>query len=160
MNQAIQIATIVLLIIGVISSLIPFLPGIPFIFGIFLIFAIIDGFQRVTPAFLTGMLVITVASFFIDNLVSWIGAKKFGASKPGLWGAILGGVAGIFINPVLGILLGPFVGAVVAELVVSRRKLIGALKVGGGTIVGFLGGSILKFLLAIFMVAAFITKIY
>lgn len=160
MNQVIQIATIVFLIIGVIGSLIPFFPGIPLIFVIFLIFAIIDGFQQVTLTFLIGMLVITIVSFFIDNLVGWIGARKFGASKPGLWGAILGGVLGVFINPVFGILLGPFGGAVVAELVVSRRKLIEALKVGGGTIIGFLGGSILKFFLAIFMVTAFITKIY
>jgi uncharacterized protein YqgC (DUF456 family) len=160
MNQAIQVAAIIFLIIGVIMSLIPFLPGIPLIFGTFLAFAIIDGFQRITTAFLISMLIITVASFFIDNLVGWIGAKKFGASKPGLWGAVLGGIIGVFINPVLGILLGPFVGAVAVELIISRRKLTGALKVGVGTIIGFLGGSILKFLLAIFMVAAFITKIY
>jgi len=160
MSDVILIITIVFLIIGIIMSLIPLLPGIPLIFGTMLIFAIIDDFQRVTPLFLLVMLAIMVASFFIDNLVGWIGAKKFGASKAGLWGAILGGVVGVFINPLFGILLGPFGGAVAAELLISRRRLMDALRVGIGTIVGVLGGSIFKLVLALFMVASFITKIY
>lgn len=160
MSEAIQIVAIVFLLIGVVMSLIPFLPGIPLIFVTLVIFAIIDGFQRVTPTFLLGMLVITIASFFVDNLVGWIGARRFGASKAGLWGAIVGGVGGVLINPVFGILLGPFGGAVVAELLVSRRKFIDALRVGIGTIVGVLGGSIFKLFLALFMLAAFIAKIY
>lgn len=160
MSDAILIITIVFLIIGLIMTLIPFLPGIPLIFGTLLIFAIIDDFQRVTLLFLLSMLTITVASFFIDNLVGWIGAKKFGASKAGLWGAILGGVVGVFINPVFGILLGPFGGAAATELLISRRRLMDALRVGIGTIVGVLGGSIFKLVLALFMVVSFITKIY
>lgn len=51
MSDAILIITIVFLIIGLIMTLIPFLPGIPLIFGTLLIFAIIDDFQRVTPLF-------------------------------------------------------------------------------------------------------------
>jgi uncharacterized protein YqgC (DUF456 family) len=156
----INIITIIILGIGVLLSLLPFLPGIPIIFVTMLIYAFIDGFQQITPLFIAIMLIITIFSTFIDNIVSWIGAKKYGGSRAGLWGAFLGGFIGVFINPLLGILLGPFIGAIIAELIISHRQIIDAVKVGIGTIVGIFGGCILKLLISLFMVIAFVMQIY
>lgn len=101
------IIIIVIVGIGIIMSIFPLLPGIPLIFGTMLFYGIFEGFQKITPAFLIGMLLITIFSFFIDNLAGWLGAKRYGASKVGLWGAVVGGLLGVFINLPLGILLGP-----------------------------------------------------
>lgn len=160
MSGVIKLITIIILGIGVLMSLIPFLPGIPIIFGTLVIYAFVEGFQQITPLFLLVMLLITIFSFFIDNIVAWIGAKKYGGSSAGLWGAFLGGILGVFINPLFGILIGPFLGAVTAELFFSHRRFYDAVMVGVGTIIGIFGGSIFKLILALFMVVAFITKIY
>ncbi len=156
----IDIITIIILAVCVLLALIPFLPGIPIVFGIMLIYAFIDGFQQITLLFLAIMLVITIFSTFIDNIVSWLGAKRYGGSRAGLWGAFLGGIIGVLINPLLGILSGPFMGAIVAELVVSHRQFNDAVKVGVGTIIGVFGGAILKLIISLFMVVAFVMQIY
>jgi uncharacterized protein YqgC (DUF456 family) len=159
-SNIIKIITIVILGAEVLISLLPVVPGIPIIYVTMLIYAIIDGFQQITPLFLVIMLFIAIFSFFIDNIVAWIGAKKYGGSRAGLWGAFFGGVIGVFINPLFGLLLGPFIGAIAAELIFSHRQFFDAVKVGIGTIVGIFGGCILKLLLSVFMVIAFITQVY
>lgn len=160
MSETIKIITIFILSAEVLISLLPIVPGIPIILITMLIYAFIDGFQQITPLFLLVMAIITIFSFFVDNIVAWIGAKKYGGSRAGLWGAFFGGIAGIIIHPLFGILAGPFAGAIAAELIFSRRQFYEAVKVGIGTIVGIFGGCILKLLLSIFMVIAFITKVY
>ncbi|HHV35194.1 MAG TPA: DUF456 domain-containing protein [Syntrophomonadaceae bacterium] len=160
MSEAIKIITTFILGAEVLISVLPIIPGIPIIFVTMLIYAFIDGFQQISPLFLLIMLLITIFSFFIDNIVAWIGAKKYGGSSAGLWGAFFGGIIGIFINPLFGLLLGPFIGAIAAELIFSHRRIYDAVKVGIGTIVGIFGGCILKLLLSLFMVIAFITKVY
>jgi hypothetical protein len=160
LSEAIKIIAIIILALGAFLSLIPFIPGIPIIFVTMLVYAFIDGFQHITLLFLVGMLLITIFSFFIDNIVAWIGAKRYGGSKAGLWGAFLGGIAGVFINPLFGILIGPFLGAVVAELFFSQRKAFDAVKVGIGTIIGIFGGCFFKLLISLFMVIAFIMQVY
>ncbi|HHW41001.1 MAG TPA: DUF456 domain-containing protein [Syntrophomonadaceae bacterium] len=160
MNTVIQIVTVIILIIGVLMSLFPVLPGIPIIFAVFLVYGLIEGFHHITPLFLAVMFMVTVLSYVIDNVAGWWGAKKFGASRVGVYGAILGGTLGVFINPVLGIIIGPFIGAVVAELIFSRRALQDALKVGIGTLVGFAGGSIVRSIVALFMVIVFLNRIF
>ncbi|NPV28318.1 MAG: DUF456 domain-containing protein [Firmicutes bacterium] len=152
--------TIIILGIGVIMSIFPFLPGIPLIFGTFLVYGFFEGFERINSIFLIAMLIITVLSFFIDNLAGWVGAKRYGASRAGVWGALLGGLLGVLINPLLGILLGPLTGAVIAEIIISQRPLRESLRVGIGTLVGFLGGSILRFIIALFMVITFLYVIF
>jgi len=159
-SEAIKIITTFILGAEVLISVLPIIPGIPIIFVTMLIYAFIDGFQQISPLFLLIMLLITIFSFFIDNIVAWIGAKKYGGSSAGLWGAFFGGIIGIFINPLFGLLLGPFIGAIAAELIFSHRRIYDAVKVGIGTIVGIFGGCILKLLLSLFMVIAFITKVY
>ncbi len=160
MNTVIQIVTVIILIIGVLMSLFPVLPGIPIIFAVFLVYGLVEGFHHITPLFLAAMFMVTVLSYVIDNVAGWWGAKKFGASRVGVYGAILGGgMLGVF-NPVLGIIIGPFIGAVVAELIFSRCALQDALKVGVGTLVGFAGGSIVRSIVALFMVIVFLNRIF
>jgi uncharacterized protein YqgC (DUF456 family) len=160
MNNLLLVVTVTILGLGVIMSIFPFLPGIPLIFGTFLAYGFFEGFRQINAVFLLAMLMITILSFFIDNLAGWLGAKRYGASKAGVWGAILGGLAGIFIYPLFGILLGPLIGAVVGEIIISQRPLREAFRVGMGTLVGFLGGSVLRFILAFFMVTAFLYVVF
>lgn len=160
MASLVTLVTTIILIMLLMASIIPYLPAIPLIFLVMLIYGLAEKFQHLTLLFLAGMLLIMVASFFIDNVASWLGAKKCGVSKYGLWGGLLGGVIGFLINPVLGIIIGPFTGAFLAELIFSGNGWGRALRVGVGTLMGFAYGSAIRFVLALSMVAAFIIKVH
>lgn len=160
MNGAVTIITLIILVILLLSSFIPLIPAIPLMLLTMLIYGLVDRFHHLTPLFLAGMLMIMISSFFIDNIASVLSARTSGASKYGLWGALIGEVVGFIVDPVVGIILGPFVGAVVAELIFSRNGLGSALKVGIGTLLGYAYGSVIRFILALSMVTAFILKVY
>lgn len=160
MSSIATIITLIILIILLFASLAPVIPAIPLIFAVMLIYGLADKFQHLTPLFLGGMLIITILSLFLDNIAASLGARRSGASKYGLWGALIGTFAGFVMNPVLGIILGPFAGAVLAELIFSRCGWGRALRVGLGTLLGFAYGSAIRFILALAMVIGFILKVY
>jgi hypothetical protein len=59
-----------------------------------------------------------------------------------------------------GLFLGVFGGAVVGEYLIAKKSLEDALKVGGGSILGFLAGTLIKLMLGIIMVGVFVSKIW
>ncbi len=66
------------------------------------------------------------------------GVKRFGGSKAGIWGSTIGLLIGPFVIPVLGIIAGPFIGAVAGELIVNRTEFKQAVKIGFGSLIGFI----------------------
>lgn len=83
---------------------------------------------------------------------------SFNGSKQAAWGAVIGTILGlIFLGP-LGIVIGPFVGAVGSELL-RGIHLKQAILVGFGTLVGILGGTILKLCAEILMIVYFFMRI-
>lgn len=139
---------ILFLIIGVIGTLLPLLPGIPFMFIAILIYGFIDNWQVFTPWFVISIGIITAISMFIDYYSGVWGAKKYGASRKGTWGAIIGGILGIFIMGPLGLFLGPLIGVVIGELL-SGKSMEKALNSGVGTFVGVIGGSLIRVFIAL-----------
>jgi uncharacterized protein YqgC (DUF456 family) len=81
-----------------------------------------------------------------DYTAAALGAKRVGASRWGVAGAFVGLLAGLPFG-LVGILLGPFVGAALFEYL-RDRDLGRAARVGGGTMVGFLLGTAVKYALA------------
>lgn len=153
-----SIVAVILVIAGLAGTILPALPGIPLVFGGLLLAAWADGFRHVGGWTIGVLVVLTLASFAIDLVATAMGAKRVGASRLALLGATVGAVAGIFFG-FIGIFIGPFVGAVVGELA-HRRRLAGAdvghaARVGAGTWVGLLLGTVLKLVLAFSMVGLF-----
>jgi len=151
-------ATIALMLIGLIGSVLPFIPGSPLILLGAFIYAWYTDFLIVTWGTLVILLLLTVLSQILDYLASILGAKKFGASRWGMSGAFLGGIIGLFSGGILGILIGPFIGALLLELL-HGQDLPASLKIGLGTLVGFLGGAIGKIIIALTMIGIFLVKI-
>jgi uncharacterized protein YqgC (DUF456 family) len=81
----------------------------------------------------------------LDYVIPAAGAKKYGSSKWGIWGAILGMIIGIIYFPPLGMIVGAFIGAVAVEMLVGKSSRE-ALKAGWGVFMGTLLGTILKWI--------------
>jgi len=160
--MALQVAiitlTAVLMFLGLVGSILPLLPGSPLILLGAFIYAWYTDFTSVTWGTLGILVILTLLSQALEYLASLLGAKKFGASRWGMVGAFLGGVLGIFFGGVLGILIGPFLGALFLELL-RGQELNASLKIGFGTLVGFLGGTLGKLVIAISMIGIFLVRV-
>ena len=130
-------------LLGFVGSFLPVLPGPPLTFMGLLLIALVRHFA--SP--LTGTLVIfmgmsTIAVLILDQVIPLLGARRYGASKWGIWGSIAGMAVGCFVSP-FAVLSGAFLGAVVAEWLVHRQKAR-ALRAGWGVFIGSLLGAVLK----------------
>lgn len=143
-------------LIGVAISLVGF-PGIILIFIAVLIAFVDPNLVDISLQDLLIVGLITLLSFFVDNISTLVGARKYGASKWGIIGAFLGGIAGFAIFPPFGIFLGPFIGAVTGELL-GNPKNEDVIKSGIGATLGLFMGIFLKFVVtfAVFIWALFL----
>ncbi len=143
----------VLIVVGLLGTVLPVLPGLPLMYGGMVLAAWNDDFQRIGYWTLAGLGVLLLISVAVDVLASVMGAKRVGASNKALWGAGIGGLVGLLFG-LPGLLLGPFLGAVGGEMMHGRDRQ-GALKVGVGTWVGIAVGAALKLALAFSMLGVF-----
>ncbi|WP_045769961.1 DUF456 domain-containing protein [Xanthomonas albilineans] len=142
-----------LVVIGLAGVVLPALPGTPLMFAGMLLAAWADDFEHVGWTTLTVLAVFTAASLLVDLLATALGARRVGASRKAMWGAILGSIAGLPYMPI-GLFVGPFVGALAGEYWHSRQ-LRQAAKVGMGTWMGIVLGMAAKLALALSMIGLF-----
>jgi uncharacterized protein YqgC (DUF456 family) len=147
-----------LVVIGLIGTVLPALPGLPLVFAGMLLAAWAGGFEQVSVATVVVLGLLTLMSLAIDFWATAHGAKRVGASRLAIIGAIVGTFAGLLFGPV-GIFVGPFAGALIGELLNGRRlgmdQLGQATKVGAGTWLGIVFGVVLKLTLAFAMIGLF-----
>jgi uncharacterized protein YqgC (DUF456 family) len=154
-QQALLYAIAALLVlVGLAGVILPALPGLPLVFAGMLLAAWAGNFQEIGWVTLVVLGLMTAVSFVIDFWATAHGAKRVGASKEAIWGAILGTFAGLFVMPPLGLFVGPFVGALIGELI-HGREIRQAAKVGFGTWLGIVLGIVLKLGLAFAMLGVF-----
>lgn len=148
------VLTFLIMSVGVAGSFLPVLPAVPIVYAGYFIWGLASGWQDY--GLWTMIFWGAVAAFMqvMDYLVGAMGAKRYGASRAGIWGAVIGGIVGLFLG-IVGLIIGPFIGAVGAEMLFGRN-LGEALRSGWGTFVGLLAGSLFKFLVCIVMVGTFI----
>lgn len=148
----------ILVLVGLAGIILPALPGIPLVFAGMLLAAWTDGFDKIGPGLLAALGVLTLLSVAVDFWAAAVGAKRVGASRLAIIGAVVGTFAGLFFGP-LGLFVGPFAGAVIGELLHGRRLDAGgmglATKVGFGTWLGIVFGIALKLMLAFAMLGLF-----
>jgi len=143
-----------LILIGLIGVVLPALPGLPLMFAGMLVAAWADHFQRVPVWVIVILGLMSLAALLIDFLATSLGAKRYGAGKLAIVGAMLGTLAGLFFG-IPGLLVGPFVGAMIGELM-HGKQLGQASKVGMATWLGLIFGTGLKVAVAIAMLAIFV----
>ena len=142
-----------LMVVGLVGTIVPSLPGIPLIFGGIWLIAAVDRYHHLGLWWLLGIAVVGAIGLTLDLLAGALGAKRVGASKQAVWGALLGTVIGLFFG-LPGLLLGPFVGAALGELA-AGNSILRSTNVGVSAWLGIIFGTIIKLVSSLIMVALF-----
>jgi len=148
MDVFLAILGTICIIIGVLGSLLPILPGPPISYaGVLLLH--FTQYAQYSTRFLVLFAILTAVVAVLDYVIPVWGTKKFGGSKYGTWGATIGVVVGIFMGPV-GMIAGPFIGAVVGEMIYGKKSNE-AFRAGLGSFIGFITGTLMKIVLSVIL---------
>lgn len=133
----------IFVLLGIAGCVLPILPGPVLSFLGLLLLALLKQFSPpLTPTLIMIMALLALGVTVGDYVIPLWGAKRYGATKWGIWGSVIGMVIGIFFSP-FGMLLGAFIGAVAMEWLVQKERGK-ALKAGWGVFIGSLAGTALK----------------
>ena len=148
------------MLIGILGSFLPALPGPPVSWvGLFLLYltkAIPDDWM------LLGItLAIAIIVFALDYIIPAVGTKKFGGTRAGMIGTLIGLLIALMfpIFGIFGIIIWPFVGALVGELI-NKADSKTALKAAFGSFIGFLTGTFLKFVVTMVYLGIYLMKVW
>jgi uncharacterized protein len=145
------------ILIGILGSLLPILPGPPLSYaGILLLH--FSKYAQYSTRFLLLFGGLTVIVAVLDYVIPVWGTKQLGGSKYGTWGAAVGVLAGLFFGPA-GIIIGPFIGAVCGEML-SGRKTNEAFRAGFGSFIGFVAGTLMKIVLSAILAFYFFRELF
>lgn len=144
---------------GLAGTLLPVLPGAVLIWAGMLIYGVLTDFETLGALFFIGQGLAVALIQVLDYLAGVVGVKRYGGSRHAVYGSIIGAVAGIFVMGPAGIIFGPFIGAVIGEMLGPRRRLDVAVRSGVGTLVGLVGGTLLKLVIEIIMIIWFFLSI-
>jgi len=147
-----------IMLLGIIGSFLPVLPGpLTSWFGL-LVLHLTDAVPM-NWTFLIITLIIALLIWLLDYIIPALGTKKFGGSKFGMIGTTIGLILGlIFLGP-FGIIIGPFLGAYVGELM-NKSNSKKAAKAAFGSFLGFLTSTFIKFIVAVIYLGLFIAKVW
>ena len=157
MTIALWILAVALIVVGVVGTVLPALPGAILVFAGIALAAWIDDFARISGWTLGALGVLTVIAWLTDYVAAAAGAKKVGASKYAIIGAAIGTVAGVFTG-LVGLIFMPLVGAAIGEYL-AQQDALRAGRVGIATWLGMLAGTVVKVAVVFLMVGIFVAAL-
>lgn len=146
-----------LVIIGLLGTFIPMLPGTPISYAGLLLLLLIPGCTLTWKFFLIWGIIVVVLQVLNYFIPIW-GVNKFGGTKYGQWGSVLGVIVGLFAGP-LGIIVGPFVGAVIGELI-AGTNFSDSLRAGFGSFLGTFIGMVLGIIVAAILMFYYFKEVF
>ncbi len=147
----------VLLLIGLIGTFLPVLPGASLAFIGLLVFKFSEDCTY-SWFLVIGAGVLVLIGLLLEYILPIYMTKKLGGSKYGVWGAIIGLIVGLFFPPI-GFLIGPFVGALIAELILNSSEPKKALKSAFGSFLGFILTTGYDLILTLMFIGIFIWQL-
>ena len=137
-------------LVGLIGCFIPIIPGLVLSWlGLFI--AYLAGVVDAGIYWVLFLLLITISISLLDFYLPSLLTKRSGGTKYGEYGALIGGILGIFFGP-LGVITFPFLGALVGELIKDSKDTSRALRSAWGSFSGFLIGTGLKAMVALWFI--------
>ena len=145
------------MILGIVGSFLPILPGPLTSWVGLLIFHLTDAVPM-NWTFLGITLFFAILIWILDYIIPALGTKRFGGSKAGMIGTTIGLFVGLFSPIPGGIIIGPFFGALIGELA-NKADTETAIKAAFGSFLGFITSTFLKFIVAIIFLGLFVSKV-
>ncbi|MGA9212652.1 DUF456 domain-containing protein [Kaistella sp.] len=161
MNTAlIEIVSIILLVLGILGTFLPVLPGLLLSLAGLLIYK----FGTDTPLSMTYIWIfvfLTVISVVLNYVIPARTTRKYGGTRWGSIGSVVGTIAGMFFIPIpFGFLIGMFLGVFMGELlhdVNDKKKAWNSTK---GAMIGFLYGTGFNFIVGLAMFLVVLINIF
>lgn len=150
MDLLLLILAFLCLLIGIIGSLLPLLPGLT-ISWLGILFFYLQASIPFNYWIVFGSLCLVMLIGVIDFVLPAVGTKKYGGSKYGIWGTNIGLLVGLFAPIPLGFLIGPLLGAFIGEFVFNKSSRDAAFKAATGSFIGFLVSTFMQVVIAIVM---------
>jgi len=151
--------------IGVLGCLLPGIPGTPLALAAVVAHKLYFGETSVQWWVLAVLVLMTAMAVGLDYLAALVGAKKLGASRWGMFGALaglcVGVVVGFFVGVIgslVGLFVGPLLGAVFMELATGRPKKE-AWRAGVGAMLGLVAGAMGKAAITVLMALVFLVDV-
>ncbi len=159
MSQSLEILwwtlTVLLMLAGLVGAIFPVLPDSLLILGgAVLQHFTIHSSHRIGWWTLGVLALLSLLAHVVDFAAGAIGARRYGASRWGAVGGLIGGIVGLAFFPV-GIFLGPIIGVLCAEVIFAHKTLGPAVKSSWGTLLGTTAGLIGKVVIDLTMIAFF-----
>ena len=155
MEILLLITAFVFVILGIIGSFLPIIPG-PITSWAGLLILHLTYTVPINKSFLITTFIVALLVWILDYIIPAIGTKRFGGSKYGVIGTSLGLIIGLITPIPGGIIIGPFLGAFMGELVYQNNSER-ALKAAFGSFIGFLTSTFIKFIVAVVYFGFFIS---
>lgn len=146
-------------LLAVAGSIVPVIPGPPLSFAALLLLSYAKNWEPFSTEFLfiSGALALLIS--ILDYVLPAEGARRYGASKFGIAGALLGIVAGFLIMPPVGIFIGALLGAVAGELA-TKKSGHEALRAGWGVFMGFMVGTGIRVAFTLAMLFLYVAALF
>ena len=122
-------------LMGLVGCILPVIPGPPLSFLALILLSFARNWEPFSPTFLMIMGGLALLVTILDYVVPLVGARKYGASKWGVWISMIGMLIGVLFFPPWGMLIGAFVGALAGELL-SGKEGRKSLQAAWGVFVG------------------------
>ena len=157
MDVLLFILSALLMLVGIIGSVVPALPGPPLSYVGLLLLQLTDKVQFST-SFLVVWGIVVLAVVVLDYYLPIWTTKRIGGSKAGINGSIIGMVVGIIFTPI-GMILGTLLGAIIGEIIggASGDK---ALKSGLATFVGTMLSIGIKLIVCVSLLMYYIIELF
>lgn len=151
--------------VAILGCLLPGVPGAPLALAAAVAHKLYFAEDSVRWWVLLLLVTLTGMAMAMDYLATLVGAKKMGASRWGMFGALAGLCVGVGVGfllggvgSLLGLLIGPLLGATFLEAVTGRRARE-AWRAGVGATLGLLAGALGKAVITTLMAIIFAVEV-
>jgi len=146
----INILCIILLVLGILGTFLPVLPGLVLSFCGLLIYKYGTD-SDLSMLYIWAFGILTAISAVLSYVIPAKTNRKYGGTRWGSIGSVIGTIAGMLTPIPLGFLIGMFVGVFIGELLHDSKDMNKALRSTKGAFIGFIYGTGFSFVVGVAM---------